>query len=294
MSKLPLIVVVGPTASGKSDLAMQLALRDQGEIVSADSVQLYRHFDIGSAKPNAEEQVQVRHHLIDTLDARQPADVAQFVALADECIKDIQQRGKTPIVCGGTFLWVRALLFGLADAPPGDPVIRERHKVEAEQMGRPYLHDQLASIDPASYEKLAPNDLVRVSRALEVFELTGKPLSEIQAAHGFRDARYSATLLGLTRTRAELHERIAQRTATMFDRGLIAEVRALHSQGYADCRAMRSVGYRQVSDALQSDAPLDDTAVRESVAQATRGFVRNQTTWLRSQPVRWVADVSEV
>lgn len=289
-----LTIVVGPTASGKSDLAMQLAQRSGGEIVSADSVQIYRHFDIGSAKPSKEEQQCVPHHLVDLLDAQQPADVSQFVDLADQCIADIHERGKAAIICGGSFLWVKALLFGLAKAPAGDPKIRERHKLEAETLGRAHLHERLAKVDPISYQKLAPNDLVRVSRALEVFELCGRPLSEIQAEHGFRNPRYPATLIGLSRTRAELHERIARRTSIMFEQGLVEEVKALRDRGYADSRAMRSVGYRQVSDALASTTPFDTSAVRESVAQATRGFVRNQTTWLRGQPVKWVSGLAEV
>lgn len=289
-----LTIIVGPTASGKSDLALALAEREGGEIVSADSVQIYRQFDIGSAKPSLEEQRRVPHHLIDTHDGHDAADVSRFVEMADRRIEEIHARGKPIVVCGGTFLWVRALVYGLAKAPPANPEIREKHQQLAEQFGRAHLHEKLATVDPALHEKLAPNDLVRVSRALEVHELTGTPLSQIQAEHGFREPRYPVDLIGVERSRAELHERIAQRTATMFEQGLVDEVRSLRAQGYADARPLRSVGYRQVSDALAAESPVNEEELRDSVAQATRGFVRSQMTWLRSQAVRWVQGLDGV
>jgi tRNA dimethylallyltransferase len=252
-------------------------------------VQIYRRFDIGSAKPSAAERSRVPHHLIDTLDALDPADAARFVELADVALSDVQSRGKRPIVCGGTFLWVKALIYGLAQAPPADSGIRARHRELAERFGRPHLHALLETIDPESHARLGPNDLVRVSRALEVHELTGQPLSVVQAAHGFRAARHAVRLIGITHPRPALHERIEQRVRQMFDAGWLDEVRGLIADGYAEARALRSVGYRQVSDALLGHASAEPEALIERVVIATRSFVRHQMTWLRDQPVEWIA-----
>jgi tRNA dimethylallyltransferase len=284
-----LIAVVGPTASGKSDLAVRLCQQSQGEVVSADSVQIYRRFDIGSAKPTLMERGGIPHHLIDELEPLDRADAARFLELADAKISDILRRGRQPVICGGTFLWLRALMYGLAPAPPADPQIRARHQNEAEELGRAHLHAKLKSIDPASHARLSPNDLVRVSRALEVHELTGQTLSDLQARHGFKTARYEVSLVALAHERAQLYERIQQRTQRMLEQGWLDEVRGLIADGYAEAHALRSVGYRQVFEALKSEQPLDLSALSASITQATRIFVRRQTTWLRDQPVRWLS-----
>jgi tRNA dimethylallyltransferase len=284
----PLIAVVGPTASGKSELAMRLCRRLGGEVVSADSVQVYRRFDIGSAKPSRAERQEVPHHLVDELDPLEPLDVARFVQLARERIASIQARGRRAIVCGGTFLWVRALLYGLAEAPGADAAIRARHREEAERHGRASLHARLLDVDPESHARLAPNDLVRVSRALEVHELTGKPLSALQALHGFREPLYDVRFVGIRHERAQLAERIERRVAAMFEQGWLEEVRALLDDGYAEARALRSVGYRQVAEALAAGTPIDRAQLGAKVSQATRTFVRRQLTWLREEPVRWL------
>jgi tRNA dimethylallyltransferase len=284
----PVLAVVGPSASGKSELALRICERVGGEIVSADSVQIYRCFDIGSAKPSLAERAQVPHHLIDELDPLDTADAARFVQLAAAKIAEIQARGKRPVLCGGTFLWLRALAYGLVPAPPADAAIRARHREEAERLGRPALHARLAQIDPESHARLAPNDLVRVSRALEVHELSGRSLSALQAEHGFRTARLPLRLLGIAHERAQLHERIQSRIAGMFARGWLEEVRSLLRDGYGEARALRSVGYRQVAEALLTHSALDLPALEEQVAQATRQFVRRQLTWLRDAGVEWV------
>ena len=285
----PVLAVVGPSASGKSDLALRLCERLDGEVVSADSVQIYRRFDIGSAKPSPAERSQVRHHLVDELDPLDTADAARFLRLAEDRLREILARGKRPVVCGGTFLWVRALHYGLAPAPPADPKIRARHREEAERLGRPALHARLAQVDPQSHARLAPNDLVRVSRALEVHELTGKSLSELQAQHGFRTPRVPLRLVGIAHERAQLHQRIEARVQAMFQRGWLEEVRALLRDGYAEARALQSVGYRQVAEALGSGAEIHLPALSERVVQVTRQFVRHQLTWLREAPVQWLA-----
>lgn len=284
----PLIAVVGPTASGKSELAVRLCQALNGEVISADSVQIYRRFDIGSAKPTARERAVVAHHLIDELDPLDAADVARFVRLADERIQDVRARGKRPIICGGTFLWVRALIYGLAPAPPADDTVRARHKAEADQFGREHLHERLREIDRSSYERLAPNDLVRVSRALEVYELTGTALSDLQARHGFQTPRHDVRLVGLKHERPLLDQRIEQRALQMLEQGWLEEVRGLLRDGYSEARALRSVGYRQVAQALATDEPIDMAALVVSVVRATRIFVRRQLTWLRDENVWWL------
>ena len=284
----PLLVLVGPTASGKSALALRAAERLRGEVIGADSVQVYRRFDIGSGKPTAEERARVPHHLIDVADAREPMDAARWAELAEEALTDIRARGKVPIVCGGTYLWVRALLLGLVPAPPADEAIRARHRETAEQGGRAALHAELARVDAESAARLAPNDFVRVSRALEVYELTGKPLSAWHAAHGFRERRHPARLVGVRWAHDALSARIVERVRGMLAAGLVDEVRGLVRDGYGDCRAMGSVGYRQVKEALERGAPIDDAVLLDEIVRATRIFARRQRTWLRDEDVTWL------
>jgi tRNA dimethylallyltransferase len=282
-----LVVVVGPTASGKTALAIELAERWGGEIVGADSVQIYRAFDLGSGKPSAEELARAPHHLISAVDPLEHVDAASYAARAEATIASIRARGAVPIVCGGTFLWVKALVYGLAPLPGGDPAVRRRHEERAAAEGRAALHAELAAVDPESAARLAPNDLVRVSRALEVYTLTGKTLSAWHREHGFREPRFRARLVGAAHDRAALDARIASRTASWLAAGWVDEVRALLEAGYGAARAMESVGYRQVRDHLVGVIPAD--ALAEAIVRATRTFTRRQRTWLRDQPVAWVA-----
>lgn len=281
-----LLVVVGPTASGKTELAVRLAERFGGEVVGADSVQVYRGFDVGSGKPTAAERRGVPHHLVDVADPLQPFDAQRFVALADRVVADVRARGRVPIICGGTYLWVRALVHGLAPAPPADPGVRARHAAIAAAEGRGTLHARLAAVDPASAARLAPNDLVRVSRALEIWELSGKPQSAWFAEHGFRAERHRARLLGVRRDRAEIDHRIAARVAAWLAAGWVDEVQGLRARGYGEARAMGSVGYKQVNDHLEGKISAVD--LEGAIIRATRVFVRRQRTWLRDEPVCWV------
>ncbi|MBN2195726.1 MAG: tRNA (adenosine(37)-N6)-dimethylallyltransferase MiaA [Polyangiaceae bacterium] len=288
---MALTVVVGPTASGKTALAVSLAERLDGEIVSVDSVQIYRRFDLGSGKPTDAERARAPHHCIDLVDPLDSMDAARFSELADLAIAEISARGRRPIVCGGTFLWVRALLFGLAPAPPADAGVRERHAAVAAQEGREALHRRLATVDPIAARRLAPNDFVRVSRALEVYELSGVTLSAWQSAHGFRAPRYPARLVGIRHSGEALDHRIGDRVAAMLAAGWIDEVRDLIADGYAEARPMRSVGYRQIAEEILGNQSTGDADLATRIYRATRVFARRQRTWLRDQPVRWLSPV---
>jgi tRNA dimethylallyltransferase len=280
-------VVVGPTASGKSDLALALAEKAGGEIIGADSVQVYRYFDIGSGKPSKQDRERVRHHLVDVADPLEPLDAASYAVRASEALDDVRRRGKLPIVCGGTFLWVRALWYGLSSAPPADPALRRQHASIADQEGRPALHARLGAVDPVAAARLDPNDFVRVSRALEVFELTGRPLSLLQSEHGFREPRFRARLFGIGWTAEQLVARIARRTDRLLAAGFVEEVVELVRLGYRDARAMSSVGYRQVLDYVEGRLSREDLA--PAINRATKVFARRQRTWLREEPVVWLA-----
>jgi len=279
-----IVVVVGPTASGKSALAAELGRRLPGEVINADSVQVYRHFDIGSGKPSSEERDACPHHLLDVRDPLEPLDAAAWAELAQRVIAEVHARSHVPIVCGGTFLWVRALLFGLAAAPGGDEGRRAEHRALVHERGAAALHERLVEVDPTSAARLHENDVVRVSRALEVYELSGTPLSELQAAHGFRTPRYDATLIQLDWPRDLYDARVAARTRTMLDRGFVDEVRSLVLGGYGSARAMATVGYKQVAQALV-DGRADSPELSSEIVRATRVFARRQRTWLRDETV---------
>lgn len=278
-----LVVLVGETASGKTRLALELARAWDGEIVGADSVQVYRGFDIGSGKPSAEELGGVRHHLLDVAEPGEDFDAARFVELADEAIADVRARGKVPIVCGGTFLWVRALLHGLASAPRAPKEVREALQRRAELEGAPALHARLRAVDPASAARLHPNDAVRLVRALEVFETTGRPLSEWQAEHGFKPERHRAKLFAIAWDRPTIEARIARRIDAMLAAGFIDEVRGLLDRGFGGARAMGAVGYAEVKAFLEQGTPREELA--PTILRATRIFARRQRTWLAKADV---------
>jgi len=282
-----LLVVVGPTASGKTELALRLAEQMNGEVIGADSVQIYRDYDIGSGKPTAEERARAPYHLISCADPLAPIDAATYAEMAERAIEDVLRRGRTPIVCGGTFLWIKSLVWGLAPAPPADMEIRKKHATFAEEKGRAALHAELAKVDPESAARLAPNDLVRVSRALEIYELSGKPQSVFFAAHGFRQEKHPAQLLAVASGRDKLDENIRKRAQRWLDSGWIEEVRALLSRGHAEARPMGSVGYKQVRAFVEGE--LREAELLESIVRATRVFARRQRTWLRDLTITRVS-----
>ncbi|MBX3225697.1 MAG: tRNA (adenosine(37)-N6)-dimethylallyltransferase MiaA [Labilithrix sp.] len=281
-----LLCIVGPTGSGKTDLAIEVCAAVGGEVVSADSVQVYRGFDVGSGKPSLAERAATPHHLVDTHAPDDAIDATTFAELADAAIADVRARGKTPIVVGGTFFWVRALVLGLVDAPRADPEVRARHQAIADERGRAALHAELAKVDPASAARLHENDLVRVSRALEVFELSGRTMSSLQAEHGFKNKRIDARLVGLLHTPEELTDRIARRVDAWLAGGWIEEVRALVAAGHERSRAMGSVGYAEVAAHLRGELSREE--LRDAIVRSTRVFARKQRTWLNHADVEWL------
>lgn len=294
---LPWLGIAGPTASGKTALALAVADQLDVEIISVDSALIYRGMDIGTAKPSAEELSRVPHHLIDILPPTQSYSAAQFVRDAQALIADIHQRGRWPLLVGGTMLYFRALMEGLHDLPTASAELRSQIENRAEQQGWPALHAELTLIDPVTAQRLAPHDGQRIQRALEVYELTGQPMSVLwqtsQASRGWP----ALQLISLEPDdRAWLHERIESRFKTMLEQGFIEEVRQLRQQPdlHLELPSMRCVGYRQVWEALdacerQGNDQLTSDALKklqlEGVA-ATRQLAKRQLTWLRSTQPR--------
>jgi tRNA dimethylallyltransferase len=283
------LLILGPTASGKSSLAMALAERMPVEIVSVDSAQVYRGLDIGTAKPTAAERQRVPHHLIDIRDPADPYSAARFVADAIPLIDQIRARGRLPLLVGGTMLYAKALVTPLDALPPADAAIRQRLEAEAATQGWPALHRRLATLDPESARRIRPADPQRIQRALEVIELTGLPLSQLhRRTHGGTPAPcdHSLPILSLEPSdRGELHRRIALRFDRILADGLLDEVRTLMSRQdlHADLPALRSVGYRQAWQHLCGERNAAE--LREAGIAATRQLAKRQLTWLRTLPV---------
>jgi tRNA dimethylallyltransferase len=281
------LVVAGPTAVGKTSFSLAVAEQLGGEIVNYDSVQLYRHLDIGTAKPSEAERARVPHHLIDVLDADQESNVADYLEMAAEAIDDIVGRSKIPVLVGGTGMYARILVHGLFEAPPPDEALRQEHRAIAEDKGRSFLHDRLAEVDPTLAERVHPNDLVRISRGLEVYAQTGKPLSVHQREHRFEAPNFDALKIALLRPRDELYERINGRVDQMMERGLLEEYESLIARGYdRQLKPLQSLGYRQMGEHIFDDVPIDQ-AVEEMKSQ-TRRYAKQQIGWFRGEPnIHW-------
>jgi tRNA dimethylallyltransferase len=289
------ILLLGPTASGKSRLALQLAERFDLEIVSVDSALVYRDMDIGTAKPSIHERAQVAHHLIDLIDPAQSYSAARFVLDAREAIAGIRSRGRLPLLVGGTMLYVRALLGGMDDLPAADPAIRARLDAEAAALGWPALHDRLSRCDPVTAARLPATDAQRIQRALEIFELTGRPMSSMLGQQREAAARQAAhwPILSLEPSdRSVLHARIAERLRAMVSNGLMDEVRRLRARGdlHLGLPAMRCVGYRQAWEALDRGDQAPEHRFLEPAVAATRQLAKRQLTWLRAMPDRFQID----
>ena len=291
--------LAGPTASGKTALALAVASRWPVEIVSVDSALVYRGMDIGTAKPSATEQRAAPHHLLDLIDPAQSYSAAQFVADARRLIDAIRARGRWPLLVGGTMMYFKALVDGIDDMPAADPAIRAAIDAEAVSTGWPALHARLALVDPITAARLAPNDSQRIQRALEVFRASGTPLSTLhQRARRDAPAHDGALLALEPASRAWLHARIAQRFDAMLAGGFLDEVRRLRADPalHPDLPSMRCVGYRQAWEALDAGDPPDIGGLRERGIAATRQLAKRQITWLRSMPHRHVieADAADV
>lgn len=271
----------GPTASGKTGLGVELARRIDAEIVSMDSMALYRGMDIGTAKPTADQRRAVPHHLIDVIGPHQHYSLAQYVEAAQECIGQIKSRGREVLLVGGTPLYLKALLRGIFRGPPADWQLRRRLRQEAREQGSGWLHQKLAEVDPASAARLHPNDVRRLVRALEVFRKTGRPISDLQRQFDSGRAAEECRVFVLDWPRAELYARIDRRVERMFAAGLVDEVRRLLAGGKPLGRTARqAVGYREVIEHVAGERPLPETIAL--VQRRTRQLAKRQGTWFRS------------
>jgi len=291
MGQPQLLIISGPTATGKTALAIELATHYGAEVISADSRQVYRYLDIGTAKPTLEQQAAAPHHLLDVVVPDQQFDSARFRTLALAAIHDILQRGKRVLVVGGTGLYLRALTRGLFAGPPANPALRARLDEQEQNEGGGFLHRWLASVDPEAAARLHPNDTVRLIRALEVFLLSGTPMSRWQRDHSFRDCPFATLTISLVMERETLARRIEERCRQMVSDGLIEEVRHLWEMGYGpDLSPLQTIGYAQIGELLQERCSLEDALA--GMARETRRLAKRQLTWLRAEPeVRWFAPV---
>ncbi len=278
-----LVCLVGPTASGKTALALDLAVRLDAEIVSADSRLVYRGLDVGTAKPTPAERARVRHHALDLADPGEAFDVARYVDAARAAVDDVRARGKAVVVVGGTGLYVRALLHGLCPAPPRAPRLRAVLHAWAEREGVPALHRRLRLLDPAAAARVHANDAVRIVRAVEVALLSGRRLSDWQRTHGFQPSPFDALVIGLTVPTAALDARIATRVDAMLAAGWLEEVRSLVARGYgAGAPAWRTLGYAAMRDVVEGRTEL--AVARAGTVLATRRYAKRQRTWFRGEP----------
>ncbi len=282
----PLVAIVGPTAVGKTDLALRLAERLPVEAISADSRQVYRGMDIGTAKPTPEEQARLPHHLIDIVDPDEPFTLAQYQALAYAAVEDVLRRGKLPLLVGGTGLYVRAVMAGLRiPAVPPDEALRAALFAEAERDGHEALHQRLRQVDPVAAERIDARNVRRVVRALEVYAITGQPITALQER---RPPPYRLLSVGLTMPRPALYERVDLRVDRMIAAGLVEEVRGLVKRGYGyDLPSMSGLGYREIGAHLRGEATLDEAVAM--IKSNTRRFIRHQYNWFSpsSSDILW-------
>jgi tRNA dimethylallyltransferase len=285
----PIFAIGGPTCAGKTELALAVARAVDGELVGADSMQVYRGMDIGTDTPRPGELGGVAHHMLSIVAPDRPYDAAAFAADADRAIAGIASRGRRAIVVGGTGLYIRVLLKGLQAAPAPDPAIRAEISSRAARDGWPALHAELAALDPEAARRLHRNDGVRILRALEVVRQSGVPMSEWQARHGFSRRRYPFALVGVDRDKEELSRRIEARVDRMLAAGFVDEVRALLAAGYApSLKPLQGLGYRRLCEHLAGRLTLAEA--RDKIAADTRRLAKRQRTWFRGEPeLRWLA-----
>lgn len=283
----PIVVILGPTASGKSALGMELADRCGGEIVNADALQVYRGLDIGTAKPPSEDLQAVRHHLIDILDPEERFSAGDFARRARQAISDIQERERAAIVVGGSGLYIRALLEGISPIPPGDESVREELRQRCEAEGLAVLREELIQLDPETAERIAPSDTQRTLRGLEVALVSGRPLSEWVRERPFGESRLRALRIGLTLPRAILYDRISVRVNEMIACGWVQEVAAMLEKGIKPgVPAFQAIGYRQLVRHLEGELSLDEAIA--DIVRATKRYAKRQMTWFRKEEdIQW-------
>ncbi len=282
-AKSKVVVICGPTGIGKTAVSVEIASRLRGEIISADSMQIYRYMDIGTAKPSQDERRRIPHHLIDIIDPDQPFDAASYAKMARKLILRRFVPGMIPFVVGGTGLYIRVLAHGLFKGKTSDPVIRKELKNLAKRHGTQHLYDQLRGADSISAQKIHPNDTYRIIRALEVHRITGKSISEYHQQHGFSEHRFDTLKIGLNMERNLLYDRINRRVDEMISAGLAEEVQKLLNKGYSEnLKSMRSIGYRHMMDYIKGRLSHEE-AVR-ILKRDTRRYAKRQFTWFRADP----------
>lgn len=279
--KPKLVIILGPTGVGKSEVAADVALGVGGEVINADSQQVYRFMDIGTGKPGLEQRQKVAHHLLDIVDPDEEFNAALFRHRALKDAEEIWSRGKKVVLCGGTGLYIRALTQGLFTGPAKDPALRKRLEREVHEKGLGSLYDRLKQVDPEVVSLIHPNDRHRIVRALEVFELTGKGMSQWQKEHGFKESPFETLKIGLNRERGELYDRIDRRCEEMIEKRFVDEVKGLMKRGYSlDLPSLQSVGYRQIGVHLTGGLSLEDAVAL--MKRDTRHLAKRQLTWFRS------------
>ena len=283
-SKKPKVIIIGgPTGIGKTAVAIRIAQRFGGEIVNADSMQIYRKMDIGTAKPTPKEQALVKHHLIDIINPDQPFDAVRFADMAGKIIIQLVEKQMLPLVVGGTGLYIKALTHGLFRENSSDPEVRKELHQIAETHGTEHLYRNLKQIDPDTADRLHPNDTFRIIRALEVYRVTGAPISDFHNTHRFSDRPYRTLKIGLDMDRKILYDRINSRVEAMMDEGLVAEVKQLLAIGYsAELKSMQSIGYRHMADFIEGRLEWDEAL--DTMKRDTRRYAKRQLTWFRKDP----------
>lgn len=282
----PILVLVGPTASGKSSLALEIARRWGGEIINADSRQIYRGLDIGTGKPSLKDRQEIPHHLYDVREVSEPWNAALFVHAADEAIASIRERKRLPIVVGGTGLHIRTFLYGLFAGPGRSPAVRSQLEERIKNEGLKTLYQELTRLDPAAAIKIQAGDTVRIVRALEVFQLTGRPISIWQQEHGFAKPRYSFFKIGIQLDRDELYARINARVREMITQGLEAEAKTAFEKWAPAFTLTRIIGYKEWL--AYWEGQVSKETVIENIAQNTRRYAKRQLTWFRAEKdIHW-------
>jgi tRNA dimethylallyltransferase len=285
-SNQKLLVIIGPTAVGKTNLSIEMAKRYDGEIISGDSMQIYRGMDIGTAKITEEEMQGIPHHLIDIKEPEESFSVAEFQLLVRAKINEIAKRGKLPIIVGGTGLYIQSVIYDYQFSDvPGDEAFRLKLEERAKQIGNEALYKELQAVDPESAAQIHPNNVRRVIRALEIFHLTGKTMQDFQRKQQ-PDLLYDTALVGLSMEREKLYDRINQRVDIMVEQGLLEEVKSLYNQGLRNCQSIQAIGYKEIYDYLDGSVPWEEAV--EQLKQNSRRYAKRQLTWFRNKmDVQW-------